>query len=120
MGINIRRARSEDRAAMDSISARTWGGDDYLSDVLDDWLADPNGYLYVAERREERTVLGLVRPVYPGPYEWWLEGMLVDPDQYGGRIGSLLHQYSVEQAESLGNGEVRLATSSLNKALHKI
>src|SRR5258707_15674731 len=98
MGIIIRQARLEDRAAMDSISARTWGGDDYLSDVLDDWLADPQGYFYVAEQSDNNQILGMARLVCLGADEWWLEGMRVDPDHYGQGIGRLLHHHLVRQA----------------------
>ena len=111
---------------MDSISARTWGGDDYLSEVLDDGLADPNGYMYVAERTDDSKILGMARLVCLGADEWWMEGMRVDPDHYEQGIGRLLNNHLVQQAEALadasasGTGTVRLVTSSLNKAVHKM
>ena len=118
MTTTIRRAQDSDRAGMETIAARTWGGDDYLPHVLDDWLADPDGYYYVARREDQ--VVGMARLAHLGPDEWWLEGIRVHPDLYGQGIGRELHHFSVKQAQELGSGVLRLATSSANTAIHKL
>jgi RimJ/RimL family protein N-acetyltransferase len=116
--VTIRLAQDSDRAAMEAIAARTWGGDDYLPQVLTEWLADPNGYYYVASREDQ--VVGMSRLVRLDTDEWWMEGIRVDPDLYGQGIGRELHYHCVKQAQELGSGVVRFATSSANRAIHKL
>jgi GNAT superfamily N-acetyltransferase len=121
MPFQIRLATPDDVPAMLHISSRTWGGEDYLAEVMDEWLADPNGYYYVAF--DQDILVGMSRLTQLGVGEWWLEGIRVEPERYSQGIGRALHIYCIEQAHQL-NGEhdglLRLVTSSQNHAIHKL
>jgi N-acetylglutamate synthase-like GNAT family acetyltransferase len=118
--LTIRRARESDRPALEVIAARTWGGDDYLPLVFDEWLADPEGEFFVATLGAEGRVVGTAKLTRLGPGEWWMEGMRVDPDLYGRGIGTTLHRYGLERAEALGSGVARFATEQTNWPVHKM
>lgn len=117
-----RPAAEADRAALESIAARTWEGHDYLPQVLTEWLADPDGEFCVAVGGTHGPVLGTAKLTRFGPEEWWLEGMRVDPDYYGLGIGSALNRHLVERAIVLGNwrGVLRYATDVENAAVHRM
>jgi N-acetylglutamate synthase-like GNAT family acetyltransferase len=118
--LTIRRARESDRPALEAIAARTWHGDDYLPQVFDEWLADPDGEFFVASLGADERVVGTAKLTQLGPGEWWLEGMRVHPDLYGQGIGTALQRYGFERAEAIGSGVVRFATEQANGAVHKM
>ncbi|MEP7285088.1 MAG: GNAT family N-acetyltransferase [Chloroflexota bacterium] len=116
---NIRQAQASDLAAMQDIAARTWGGDDYLPQVLDRWIDDPTGKLFAAVDKDIQ-IRGMARIVQLGEDEWWLEGVRVDPDDYVQGIGLVLLLYCIREADKLGSGVLRMATVTNNIAIQDI
>ena len=122
MAILIRQALESDRAAMKHIAALTWGGEDYLPQVLDEWLTEPEGRFFVAcdTALAGEPVVGMGRLTRFGEGEWWLEAIRVAPDRYQQGIGRTLHNALVAQAEAVGSGVLRMATGGSNTAIHKL
>ncbi len=121
----IRPATPSDRPALESIAAQTWDGNDYLPYLLDEWLADTDGQLYVAVDSLDRAV-GVSKLTRFGAGEWWLEGIRVDPAHRGKGIARALHQYGLQLAEARHRasgereGTIRLCTDIGNQAVHHL
>jgi GNAT superfamily N-acetyltransferase len=94
-----------------------WEGHDYIQYVWDDWLADPEGILVVAEYAGHAVGLGKVTRLAPD--QWWLEGLRVDPKFQGLKIGSHIHEYLDDWWKEHG-GAVRLMTSSERVQVHHL
>jgi GNAT superfamily N-acetyltransferase len=95
-----------------------WDGRDYIKYVWDEWLADPEGLLAVAEYGGRCVGLGKISRSAPG--QWWLQGLRVDPKFQGLKIGSHIHQYIDEWWLEHGDGAVRLMTSSRRAKVHHL
>ncbi len=111
----LRPARQEDRERIFAICAQIWEGEDYIPNVLDDWLAE--GGLTVAEL--DGQVVGLAKLTLLSPGEVWLEGLRVDPAHRGKGVAKALAQYQLESALALKPRSIRLATAEVNvESLH--
>lgn len=86
-----RPARQSDTQEVMELTSTIWEGDDYVPKVWQDWLADPEGILAVAEH--EDRVIGLGKLTLLAPGEWWLEGLRTHPDFEGHGVASHLHEY---------------------------
>lgn len=93
-----------------------WDGDDYVPEVWDDWLHDPNGLLAVAESNGHAIGCSKITLISQG--QWWLEGFRVDPKYQGLKVGSRLHHYVTDWWVENGNGTLRLMTDAQNFAVH--
>jgi predicted PurR-regulated permease PerM len=113
----VRPARPEDRADMEAICAQVWEGDDYVPEVWDEWLADPDGELTVVELKGR--VVALSKLTRLADDEWWLEGLRVDPSYRRLGLAWLIQNHQVAQAERMGRGVLRFGTASYNAAVHK-
>jgi GNAT superfamily N-acetyltransferase len=105
-----RPALPSDRADVLEFTKFIWNGHDYIRYVWDDWLADPEGILTVAEYGGHPVGLGKVSLSAPG--QWWLQGLRVDPKFQGLKIASHIHAYLDEWWLDHGDGVVRLMTGS--------
>ncbi len=119
----IRTAQPKDKAAITTLAAKIWEGEDYLADNFDAWVGQERGRFSVAYVGEILVGCGKLTEFRPG--EWWLEGLRVDPEWRGRGIARLLHEYVIQvveeiaAAENLG-GILRLATDSENYPVHKL
>jgi len=95
-----------------------WDGHDYVPEVIDDWLHDPQGIFAVAEYQGRAIACSKITWLADG--QWWLEGFRVDPNYQGLKVGSLIHHYIDEWWLEHGDGILRLMTSSKNKAVHHL
>lgn len=114
----IRPARAQDRPAVEHICEHTWEDGDYVPDVWDEWLADPQGALVVGEI--DGRVVALDHIVFRTPDEAWLEGMRVDPEF---RLRGIARQFTVhalDYAQEHGARVARLATGHHNEPIHKL
>ena len=116
--VNCRPARQEDTPDVLELTRTIWDGEDYIPYVWQDWLADPQGRLAVAEY--EGRVLGLGKLTRLSEDDWWLEGLRVHPEYQGHGIASQLNEYLVEYWLENGGGIVRLATSSARLPVHHL
>ena len=115
MAITLRPARLEDRDAILAISAQIWEGEDYIPNVLDDWIAE--GGLAVAELDGQLAGLGKLTVFAPG--EVWLEGLRVDPAHRGKGVAKALAHHQFESALALKPRSIRFATAEVNaESLH--
>jgi GNAT superfamily N-acetyltransferase len=114
----MRTAAASDRADILAIAAQTWGGDDYLPDVIDDWLQPGAAQLIVATGAGK--VAGLARYVSEFPGFAWLEGLRVDPAWQGQGIAKALTQRLVAMADEAGVELAALSTYIDNLASQKV
>ncbi len=87
-----------------------WEGHDYVQYAWNDWLADPQGILAVAEYSGH--AVGLAKMTLLALGQWWLEGFRVALGFQGLKIGSHIHAYLEEWWLEHGDGIARLMTSS--------
>jgi predicted PurR-regulated permease PerM/GNAT superfamily N-acetyltransferase len=113
-GVLIRPARSTDRSAVEAICAKR--GEDYVSNVWDEWLAECDGALLLAESQGQ--VVGLAKLTRLAEDEWWLQGLRVDPDHQRKGIAGRLQTCLIEIARHTGHGTLRFGTHSTNEAVH--
>lgn len=110
--VEIRRARAEDRAAVLAFSKHTWDWGDYIEFVWDEWLDDPQGYLFVATIDEQPVGVAHLRLL--NATEAWLEGMRVDPHFRLRGIAKALYDAELVEAMNRGATMVRYVTESTN------
>ena len=95
-----------------------WDGDDYIEYVWKDWLDDPDGLLATAQYGPH--AVGIAKVTHLSPGQWWLEGLRVNPDFQGLKIGSHLHEYMDRWWITHGDGVIRLMTSSERVQVHHL
>jgi GNAT superfamily N-acetyltransferase len=100
------------------ITRDTWGGNDYLPYVWDEWLEDPGG-LFMAAVIDGRLA-GLQHAALMSDGTAWLEGIRVDPDLQGRGVGSMLLDAGVQWARTMACPAVRLSTSDQNPASNRM
>ncbi len=114
----LRPVRPGDRAAVEAIAAQVWDGEDYLPEVFDDWLADPEGFFHAATIHDR--LVGLVKLTRMEVGEWWMEGLRVDPAYRRRGIGRILHQHVLSQARRFAPGVLRFSTASENATIVRL
>ena len=112
----IRPARATDKAAVLAFCSRTFDWGDYLPEVWDEWLADPQGQLLVATLGE--VPVGVAKVTLLTPTEAWLEGLRVDERYRGHGLGWQFQVRCLQVAHELGADVARLATHSKNLPVH--
>lgn len=113
----IRPARSEDRADVEALCKHIWGGNDYVPEAWDEWIADPKGELAVVERKGR--VIALAKLSHVADDEWWLEGLRVHPDYRRLGVARTLQGHLLKVAEQVEVGVLRFATASTNRPVHR-
>jgi len=104
-----RPALLKDTADMLELTSHIWDGNDYLPKVWNEWLADPEGFLAVAENNGQ--VVGIAMLEYQQKGEWYLAGLRVHPKMEGQGIASRLHEYMLDTWQhSHGRGAIGLVT----------
>ncbi|ASJ07564.1 GNAT family N-acetyltransferase [Thermococcus pacificus] len=111
----IREARPEDRPFIKEIARLTWGGEDYLARVFDDWVKDGNFYVLELEGK----VIGTAKlTLLPGKVGW-LEGLRVHPDYRGRGYGRMIQNFMIDLGRRLAEqGKIEaleFATYFLNR-----
>jgi N-acetylglutamate synthase-like GNAT family acetyltransferase len=86
--------------------------------VWDEWLADTDGLLGVAEMGGR--VVGIFKLTKFQEQEWYLEGLRVHPDVQGKGIAAHIHNYVLETWRRMGSGILRLTTGSYNVKVHQM
>jgi len=114
----FRPARPGDGAAVLAFTSHTWEWGDYIADVWQTWLADPEGELCVGELDDRVVAVGKLSLL--ASREGWLEGQRVDPAFRQQGIALALTGYLTERAQQLELRVLRLATHSANTAVHRI
>lgn len=95
--IIIRAAQKGDKQDIQEISRLTWGGQDYIEEVFEEWLED--GHFFVAEINNK--VIGTAKlTIFPDKVGW-LEGLRVHPEYRGKGIGRKLQDFTREYGLTL-------------------
>ena len=113
-----RPALPKDTEDVMELCSHIWDGGDYIPQVWEEWLADPDGLLGVAELYGR--VVGVFKLTKFQEQEWYLEGLRVHPDYQGKGIASHIHEYVVETWRRMGSGIIRLVTGSYNVKVHQM
>ncbi|RPI80696.1 MAG: GNAT family N-acetyltransferase, partial [Chloroflexi bacterium] len=100
------------------LTKHIWEGNDYVPDVWENWLADPEGLLSVAVY--DGRIVGLGKLSRISPEDWWLEGLRVHPDFEGRKVASHIHEYLLGVWERSFGSALRLATASFRPAVHHL
>ena len=87
----IRKIKPEDKSCVLEIASKIWEGDDYLPQVFDEWIKDPNGVF--AGLWENEILIGFGHLKYLTPSDIWLEGLRKDPDLNVKGVGEKLSHY---------------------------
>ena len=114
--VDCRPARQSDTADVLELTRTIWDGHDYVPEAWTGWMGDPQGLLAVAEY--QGRVLGLGKLTRLSSDDWWLEGLRVHPEYQGRGVASQLNDYLLAHWLQIGNGALRLATSSERVQVH--
>jgi GNAT superfamily N-acetyltransferase len=116
--IVCRPALQKDTDEVLELCSHIWDGEDYIPSVWEEWLADPDGLLGVAEMGGH--VVGVFKLTKFSQQEWYMEGLRVHPDAQGKGIAAHIHDYVVETWLCMGSGTIRLVTGSYNSKIHHL
>jgi ribosomal protein S18 acetylase RimI-like enzyme len=112
--INVRKARSSDRAAVFKFCEKTWSWGDYIPRVWDKWLQEKNGRVYVATI--DGLPVGMSHVRLDKLHEVWLDGARTDPNYRRMGVATAITRKCLEYAKKRGRKLARLATMSDNVA----
>src|SRR5579885_1117226 len=110
--IAVRPARPEDRDIVLAFCANTWEWGDYIENVWDNWLNDPNGVLLVATVDERPA--GISHMLMVSETDAWFEGLRVDPQFRRQGLAKALNNVAVAEAIRRGARYARLAVDTRN------
>ncbi len=115
--IEVRPARAEDKHAIVAFCQKTFDWGDYIPDVWDNWLVDPNGKMFVGV--VDGQPVGMVRVAFLEDGAAWMEGMRVHPDFRRRGTGSAMDAAARSYARGRGGRRARLATGIANMTAQK-
>jgi ribosomal protein S18 acetylase RimI-like enzyme len=110
LNIVCRLAIHADTPDVIELTKTIWEGHDYVPEVWEEWLADKQGRLLVAEHKGK--VLGISKLSRLSHEDWWMQGLRVHPQYEGLGIASQLTDATVQAWLEIGSGTVRLGTAS--------
>ena len=115
MMLFFRELRSEDIPSIKEISKDIWEGEDYIPQVIDNWLNDEDCMNYGAFRDEGRKeMVGFGRVNLFNRDIAWLEGGRVKNDYQNKGIGREMIKYALDYAKSVKVRKAQFDTSSKN------
>lgn len=117
MRVEIRRARSSDKAPLMEFIKDVWGGHDYIPRVWDAWIGDRAAKMFVLTA--DGKPVGMNRMRYLTDGTAWLEGVRIHPDYRGLGLASALGNRSIEEGKKDGILTYRLTSGSWNRAAHR-
>ncbi|MEA3239818.1 MAG: GNAT family N-acetyltransferase, partial [Candidatus Bipolaricaulota bacterium] len=106
-------AVASDKPRITEISSQIWDGDDYVPEVLDDWLADSRGEVIVAIVDEK--LISFARRSYLLPGYAWLEGARTDPAYRNTGVFQEISRYFLDAVQREGADLIGLSTYIDNK-----
>ena len=118
LDITCRPAKESDTSDVLNFTRLIWDGEDYIPEAWEEWLADPDGLLAVAEYKGHAVGIGKLSKI--SSTDWWLEGLRVNPkfEQHG--IGTRIHHFLLDHFQKYCHGKLRLATSSERVQVHHL
>jgi len=112
--MNIRPARSEDKARIAAFTIDTFSWGDYVADVFDAWMEDPDGQVLVAATENDEAI-GIARVYLLSGSEAWAQAARVHPDHRRLGIAGRLTRAAETWAAERGALVIRLLTDDWNE-----
>ncbi|MFW9823710.1 MAG: GNAT family N-acetyltransferase [Candidatus Thorarchaeota archaeon] len=115
MKLYYRKLKIEDIPAIEEISKDIWEGEDYVPQVIENWLKDENCMNYgtfIDEKKKDLIGFGRVK-LYNKDLAW-LEGGRIKASYQRKGIGKLQLGYAIEYAEKMGVKRAQYDTGSDN------
>jgi GNAT superfamily N-acetyltransferase len=106
--VNIRIATPKDKENILSVCSKIWKGNDYIFNVIDEWLKNKDSYFFVLEYNGKVTHFERLR-IQSGA-DGWMEGLRGDPDYRGKGLAKKLSQYIIDFSKDKGLKVLRAAT----------
>lgn len=110
----IRPARAEDQEAIAAFTTDTFTWGDYVPDIFQDWLTDPQAHVAVAT--VDGGPVAVARAVMMSETEGWMHGARVHPDHRRKGLATRLNHFLCDWAAGQGAVVVRLMIESWNEA----
>lgn len=110
----IREATHDDYDGVAAMTADTWDGDDYLTDVYPDWLEGEGKHTLVATVDGE--IAGIAQTVLLSEHEAWCQGLRVASDHRGVGISEAITYDLFDWARDQGAVVARAMVYSWNQA----
>ncbi|MFW9894585.1 MAG: GNAT family N-acetyltransferase [Candidatus Thorarchaeota archaeon] len=115
MKLYFRELTIDDIPAIEEISKDIWEGDDYVPQIIENWLQDDNCMNYGTFIDEKRTdLIGFGRVKLFNKDLAWLEGGRIKASYQRQGIGKLQLGYAIEFAEKMGVKRAQYDTGSDN------
>lgn|GEM_PF-797500 len=111
--IKVRFATIEDKQRILKLVEKTWDWGDYVSAVLDSWLSERSGRLFVAFYSSELVAIAHLSFERAGL--GWMEGARVRKEFRGRGIATMMATEILDYASSIGLQKVRLAVAVGNE-----
>ncbi|HLZ63287.1 MAG TPA: GNAT family N-acetyltransferase [Ktedonosporobacter sp.] len=111
--IEVRPAQAGDRDAVLAFCANTWESGDYIDQVWDDWLLNPDGRLFVATVDEQPA--GIINMRMLTQEEAWQEGLRVAPQYRQQGLARALNEAAQLEAMRRHATVIRLVIHSENE-----
>ena len=118
MDITFRLATFADKPRILAISAQVWEGDDYVPDVIDDWLAPGAAALVAACVGDTLVAFGRYDRILPDTV--WLEGLRTDPAWQNRGIAKAVTAHMLARAQADGVHRIGLSTDIENVASQRV
>jgi GNAT superfamily N-acetyltransferase len=113
MQFSVRSGRADDREGIASWTRDTFSWGDYVGGAFDDWLADEDGRIFVAEAGGRP--IGMARVAMLSPEEAWSQGARIHPEYRRRGVGKALGDHIRRWAEGRGARVIRLAIENWNR-----
>jgi RimJ/RimL family protein N-acetyltransferase len=110
---DVRFATIEDKPRILKLVEKTWDWGDYVPKVLDEWLSQRSGRLFVALRSSELVAIAHLSFERAGL--GWMEGARVKEGFRGRGVATMMASEILDYASSIGLRKVRLAVAVGNK-----
>jgi len=112
--MTLRKATAADKPRITEISSQIWDGEDYVPEVLDNWLADPSGEVIVAI--VDGKLISFARRSYLLPGYAWFEGARTDPAYRNTGVAQEISRYFLEAVQRERADKIGLSTYIDNEA----
>ncbi|MCF7793233.1 MAG: GNAT family N-acetyltransferase [Candidatus Cloacimonetes bacterium] len=114
----IREIKPQDKKRILEISQNIWEGDDYISRVFDDWVANPNGLF--SGLWENGKLVGFGKLTHLTEEDIWLEGLRKDETSGAKGVGEKLSKHYINYLKGKQIRSVRFSTYFGNIASIKL
>ncbi len=113
----IKEISLSDKQRVLEISANIWEGDDYISQVFDDWVNDDGLFVGLWE---DNILVGFGKLSYLTPTDIWLEGLRKDEKSGVKQVGEKLSEYYYNHLQGRKIDSIRFSTYFGNLASIKL